>query len=232
MKISHIFAALLRIFWITPHIPVLPDVSADQAISMAIVNDHFRSLDVTGKSMENGLNGPCKAVTIIYARGTAEPGNVGDEGSPGPAWFAEMRNSMGEMNLAIQGVNYSGDLFGYFLGGDPVGSKRLLSTTKKAARQCPDTKIILGGYSQGAQLVHNAATRLKSLSKRISAVVLFGDPFVNLTFSRIPPSKVLNICHLEDIICRGFGDVSAHFTYANHSQWATEFSLAKVGRKQ
>lgn len=34
---------------------------------------------------------------------------------------------------------------------------RLISLHAQASTQCPDTKLLLSGYSQGGQLVHNAA---------------------------------------------------------------------------
>jgi cutinase len=43
--------------------------------------------------------------------------------------------------------------------------------------QCPDTKVIMAGYSQGGQLVHNAAKMLPaSTSSKVAAAVIFGDP--------------------------------------------------------
>jgi cutinase len=39
-----------------------------------------------------------------------------------------------------------------------------------AASKCPSTKIVIGGYSQGAQLVHNAASKLTAaVTARIAA---------------------------------------------------------------
>jgi cutinase len=44
---------------------------------------------------------------------------------------------------------------------------------------CPDTKLILTGYSQGAMVVHNAASKLKAAGKisSVVAAVTFGDPY-------------------------------------------------------
>ena len=42
---------------------------------------------------------------------------------------------------------------------------------------CPDTKLVASGYSQGAQIVHNAIGQLPAETAAwISKVVLFGDP--------------------------------------------------------
>jgi len=42
---------------------------------------------------------------------------------------------------------------------------------------CPDTKLVASGYSQGGQLVHNAAAQLPAATASwISKVVVFGDP--------------------------------------------------------
>lgn len=43
--------------------------------------------------------------------------------------------------------------------------------------QCPDTKVVMAGYSQGGQLVHNAAKMLPaSTTSKVMAAVIFGDP--------------------------------------------------------
>lgn len=46
-----------------------------------------------------------------------------------------------------------------------------------AQTQCPSSKIVMSGYSQGGQIVHNAAGLLStSVMNAISSVVIFGDP--------------------------------------------------------
>lgn len=46
-----------------------------------------------------------------------------------------------------------------------------------AFSQCPSTKVVMSGYSQGAQVVHDAATDLPAATMgQVSAVVTFGDP--------------------------------------------------------
>lgn len=48
---------------------------------------------------------------------------------------------------------------------------------QQALSQCPDTKVVLSGYSQGGQLVHNAAKLLPAKTAgKVAAAVTFGDP--------------------------------------------------------
>lgn len=50
------------------------------------------------------LNGsPCRAITIIFARGTFEAGNVGS--LAGPPFFEAMADIAGAENVAVQGVS-------------------------------------------------------------------------------------------------------------------------------
>ncbi|RKF76671.1 Cutinase [Golovinomyces cichoracearum] len=175
---------------------------------------------------ENGLFGPCKPVTMIYARGTGESGNVGGKNSPGPAWFTEMRKVMGEDNLTVQGVNYEANLFGYLKGGDPEGSQNYYDMADQAVTKCPDTKLVLGGYSQGAQLAHNAARRYTNeMTSKVAAAVMFGDPYAKHTLGYIPTRKVMTICHEGDIICKNVGTASAHLTYAKDAPEAAMFVM-------
>lgn len=53
----------------------------------------------------------------------------------------------------------------------------MAASVKLAATQCPTAKVVLSGFSQGAQVTHKAAALLpSSLYKLVGAIVLFGDP--------------------------------------------------------
>ncbi|KAH9207591.1 cutinase [Leptodontidium sp. 2 PMI_412] len=178
---------------------------------------------------ENGLSGACKAVTVLFAKGTGENGNMGDGSSPGPAWVAAIRASLGTDKVTVQGIDYDASVLGYLLGGSPSGTTTYLNTINQASTQCPSTKIVVGGYSQGAQILHNAAEKLTAaVTAKIAAVVLFGDPDYPDLVGSVPASKTDQICHTGDIICTGKGGADAHLTYANDAPAAAAFVVARV----
>jgi cutinase len=178
---------------------------------------------------ENGLSGACKDVTLIFARGTNEAGNVGERA--GPPVFTVLRSSgyLGDARLAVQGVDYSATVGGYLLGGDPTGSAKMLDLINQAATKCPNTKIVIGGYSQGAQLTHNAAKKLSaSVTARIAAAFVFGDPFNGQAVGSVPSSKVISICHDGDIICTGSGGSAQHLNYDQDAGKVAQYIVAHV----
>jgi len=96
----------------------------------------------TQNDLKNGS--PCKALTIIFARGTVEAGNVGAR--IGPPLFSAVANITGAANLAAQGVDYSADIFGFLAGGSGSGSTTMRKLVQQAIAQCPETKIVMSGY--------------------------------------------------------------------------------------
>jgi cutinase len=66
----------------------------------------------------------------------------------------------GTSRLAIQGVTYPANVIGFLAGGDAAGATTMFNLINQAASRCPSTKIVVSGYSQGAQLVHTATQRL------------------------------------------------------------------------
>ncbi|KAF3766032.1 family 5 carbohydrate esterase [Cryphonectria parasitica EP155] len=163
------------------------------------------------------VNGDCGDVMLIFARGTGEPGNVG--ALVGPEFLDELVSALPGKNVSMQGIDpssYPATVAQYFTGGSTGGADEMATYVSKAAASCTGTSIIMSGWSQGAQVVHLAASKVgTSGMSAVSAVVTFGDPDSNSTIAGIDSSKVKVICHDDDDICQ-FGDIlgPTHFTYA------------------
>ncbi|KAE8453571.1 hypothetical protein EG329_010432 [Mollisiaceae sp. DMI_Dod_QoI] len=171
-----------------------------------------------------GNGAACKEYTVVFARGTSEPGNVGI--LVGPPFFEALKSAVGSGNVAIQGVNdYSASVPAYLAGGDPVGSAEMATQIQAAQSACPNTKLIASGYSQGGQIVHNAIGLLPaSVASWISKVVIFGDPDDGTALPNVAASKVDVYCHAGDNICVN-GDLILipHLTYAENAAAAAAF---------
>lgn len=175
---------------------------------------------------------PCRAVTLIYARGTTQSGNIGAAGDVGPLMMNNLSSIIGASNLAVQGVTYAADIFGFLAGGDAAGSQLMANLTTRASTQCPNTKIVLSGYSQGGQLVHNAANLLASsqaVVNKVAAVLIYGDPNDGDPVGTIPSSKVKIICHDGDNICEGgILVLPPHTNYQIDANAGAQFIASKV----
>ncbi|RPB27264.1 cutinase-domain-containing protein [Terfezia boudieri ATCC MYA-4762] len=148
------------------------------------------------------INGACNGIIIIFARGTGGAGNIGL--GLGPSFVAKVEAAL-PGRVIVQGVlPYTADILGYLQGGSVEGGRSMKALTERAATQCPDAEIVLSGYSQGAQVTHLAAGLLSpTLSRRIAAIVTFGDPKRDDAFPSTLNSKSLVICNSGDLICDG-----------------------------
>ena len=87
---------------------------------------------------------------------------------------------------------------------------------KQARSNCPDTKIALGGYSQGGFVVSNAIAKSGVNPDDISAAVVFGDPSRNAA-GGLDKSKVKDYCVTGDGVCLGtFAITAAHLAYTRY----------------
>lgn len=75
------------------------------------------------QTTQNGLSGSCGAVTVIFARGTTEPGNVGV--LVGPPFFDALKSTIGAGNVVVQGVDYPASVEGFLAGGDSGGAQTM-----------------------------------------------------------------------------------------------------------
>ncbi|TGO63304.1 hypothetical protein BOTNAR_0102g00060 [Botryotinia narcissicola] len=172
-------------------------------------------------------NGSCATMTVLFARGTGEVGNVGI--LTGPPFFTALAAYMNQTgSMSIQGVDYSACVSGFLAGGDPAGAKTMADLINNTLTSCPNTHLTVSGYSQGAQLVHLAMSSLPTTTtSRVKSVVMFGDPKNGTALAGIDSSKVMTICDPKDDICKG-GDVilPAHLEYSANAGTAAMFALS------
>lgn len=94
---------------------------------------------------------PCPDVEVIFARGTGEPPGVGGVGQ---AFIDDLRAQAVGKSVSVYPVNYaaSGDFENRAAFAQTVidGVRDAGAHVQSTAANCPDTRIVLGGYSQGA----------------------------------------------------------------------------------
>ncbi|PWY61885.1 cutinase-domain-containing protein [Aspergillus eucalypticola CBS 122712] len=180
----------------------------------------------SGSSTENGVtqhSGSCKELTFIFARGTTEIGNMGTV--VGPEVASELATLTGNQ-VTVQGVNYPADWEGNASLGSS-GGPTMASYVKEALQECPNTKVVLGGYSQGAMVVHYAANELSA--DQLSGAVLFGDPLKMESVGKLSSSKVKEFCATGDPVCENGFNVMAHLSYGSDAKEAAEFLVQAAG---
>jgi cutinase len=96
----------------------------------------------TQNDVANGSG--CKAMTVLFARGTTEGGNMGT--IAGPPFVSAIGKMMGG-DVAVQGIEYPADIPGFLAGGDAGGSQLMAQMVGQVRAACPDTALVMAGYS-------------------------------------------------------------------------------------
>jgi cutinase len=183
-------------------------------------------------------DGPCTDVELIFARGTLEPPGPG---AVGQGFADALTGRLGGTSVDVYGVNYPASLsFGQAADGVADAANRVLDIVNT----CPATKIVLGGYSQGAAIAaYITADSVPpgyelpagitgplppNVAPHVAAVALFGKPsngFLNLVDRNAPPinigplyaHKTLDLCAAQDPVCSS----GQGFSRAAHSSYKT-----------
>ncbi|KAG6907189.1 hypothetical protein DXG01_010032 [Tephrocybe rancida] len=170
----------------------------------------------------------CAGVTVYFARGTTEAGTVGT--IVGPPFQLALRAALVGKTLEFVGVPYPATVAGYLAGGDQGGATTMAGLVTTKASSCPSTKIVISGYSQGAQVTHLAAGKLSSsVQSRVNAAVVFGDPDNGQAFPGPINGHVKTFCALGDLICLGQPIVLApHLSYGANAAAAARFVASQI----
>ena len=156
---------------------------------------------LAGVSVDAGIAGavaaptsPCATVHVIAARGSTEPAGTGVIGS----LVTDIQSGV-SATVSMQAVNYPALLFPYdqsSTAGDTAVKQELTAEVQ----QCPSQRIVLVGYSQGAQIIGDAiaggggvsglgpasAPVSSSIASHVVAMIQYGDPrhMPNLSFDK------------------------------------------------
>ena len=185
----------------------------------------------------------CSDVKVVFARGTKDAPGLG---RPGQAFSDALSGLIGGRSLTTYGVNYPAS-FDFLAAAD--GATDATNYISSLVAQCPATRIVLGGYSQGAAVVDmlagipplgnkigetgSAPPLPGSLVPSIAAVAVFGNPatkFGNPVTSSVFGGRAIDVCKDGDPICSGGRNPFAHSDYvsAGLTQQAANFVAGLV----
>jgi Cutinase len=181
---------------------------------------------------------PCPDVEVVFARGSGEAPGVGGIGG---SFVDALRAQIGARTLGIYPVNYPASTD--FANSDfPLtvidGIRDASSHIESMAANCPKTREVLGGYSQGAAVAGYATSAAvpagvpasavpppmpPDIANHVAAVTLFGTPsgqFLQkygaptLTIGPLYQPKTIELCAPGDGICGDGSDAFAHVSYS------------------
>ncbi len=187
---------------------------------------------------------PCPDVEAVFARGTGEPPGVGGIGEP---FVDQLRSAVGAKSLDVYPVNYEASSdFGdriQFAQSVVDGIKDAGDHIQATAANCPKTRIVLGGYSQGAAVAGFVtspsvpagvpAEYVQFLPKpmppevanHVAAVTLFGKPSAEwlqnygapaIVIGPLYAPKTLDLCAAGDTICDGQAGGAPNLAHAEY----------------
>src|ERR1700736_4703982 len=97
--------------------------------------------------MPTGRAATCPDVDVVFARGTSEPAGIGRGGQ---AFADSLHSLIPGRTVTTYPVNYPAS-YDFLTAQD--GAIDASQHIRSMVQQCPATRIVLGGYSQGAAII-------------------------------------------------------------------------------
>ena len=199
---------------------------------------------------------PCPDIGVVFARGTSEPPGVGGVGQ---RFVDSLRAQAFPRTVGVHAVNYpaSNNFTGGTLFTQNVvdGIRDETTHVQGVTTVCPNTRMVLGGYSQGAVVTALSTSGVvpagvaapppmpSDVIDNVAAVVLFGMPAGWSAVKYGTPAidvgpaysdKALELCAAGDTVCSGApasGSSAPHQQYAVNgmADQAAAFTVSKLG---
>lgn len=182
----------------------------------------------------------CPDIEVVFARGTTEPLGLGRVGT---AFVNDLRARVGDRSVGTYAVNYPAT---YDFRAAADGANDASAHIQQMMANCPATRLVLGGFSQGAAVIDViselpvpgagfTAPLPGNAPDHVAAIALFGNPSAKaglpLTISPTWGARSIDLCLPDDAICDTLGtNVAVHSTYPESGQttMAADFVAARV----
>ena len=200
-------------------------------------------------AMPAAVADPCPDAEVIFARGTEEPPGPG---AVGQAFYNAVLARAAGRSIDLYSVNYPATT------DFPTASQGIVDADRRVrdmAVRCPDTRLILGGFSQGAAVIGYLTVDQipegtvlppgitgplpPEIAEHVAAVALFGTPSAGLLSTiGAPPltigpgytAKTIELCAAGDFVCGGNGNGPGHLLYAFNGmpEQAADFAITRL----
>jgi cutinase len=177
---------------------------------------------------------PCPDIEVTFARATGEPPGVGVVGQQ---FIDSLRSQVGGRSVGVYAVDYpaSDDL----VPSANAGTVEANAHVNGVAASCPNTKLVLGGYSQGAFVIDQITIAqapvagfvpdilTADVADHVAALALFGNPsdrYLGAPVSTVSPwygAKAIDLCAPGDPVCTG-----AMYSVPSHEDLSTPQHLS------
>jgi cutinase len=150
----------------------------------------------------------------VFARATTEPPGIGEVGQ---ALVDSLRSQVGRRSVGVYAVNYPATED--FSNSASIGANDARAHVQTVAATCPNTRMVLGGYSQGAIVIDlitaipvafagfTPAPMPAEVADHVAAVAVLGNPLnrsLGTPLTSVSPQygpKVIDLCVPGDPIC-------------------------------
>jgi cutinase len=181
----------------------------------------------------------CSDVAVVFARGTHQDPGLGNIGQ---AFVDSLTSQVGGRSVDVYAVNYPAN--DDYHNSATSGANDASAHIQDVVASCPNTKIVLGGYSQGSTVIDLASSQMPApVADHVAAVALFGEPTSGFstmlwggqplpTISPLYGSKVMSLCAPDDPICSSGGNIIAHVSYieAGMTNQAATFAANRLAQ--
>ena len=165
----------------------------------------------------------CPDVEVVFARGTNDAPGLGNVGG---AFVDSLRGKLAGRSVGAYAVNYPAS-FDFLAAAD--GANDASGHLQFMADNCPNTRLVLGGYSQGAAVIDVISAvpmpvigfnspLPPNVPDHVAAIAVFGNPSAKLglplTASPVWGGRAIDLCNPGDPICQTDGEnLTAHRSY-------------------